>query len=73
MSKKYAPKATFKVEGTGKQRVFRAVNKRAKNVARKLGKRSVLSYEELKSTVGKGTYKFYAYQGDTLKPIRFGK
>lgn len=67
-----AKKATFQVEGKGKERVFRAVNRRAHNVARKLGKRSVISYADLKATKGKGTYKFYAYDAEgALKAIRF--
>lgn len=69
----YAPKATFKVAKTTKQgRVFTPVNKRAKTVAKKLGKRTIISVQELKSTVGKGSYKFYQYTQDgSLKPIRF--
>lgn len=65
-----ARKATFTVEGNGKDRVFTAVNKRAKTVAKKLGKRTKLTASELKSTQGKGTYKFYAYTDSGLKAIR---
>lgn len=65
-------KATFTVEVIKGKRQFTAVNKRAHTVARKLGKRTKLSLAELKSTVGKGSYKFYAYGVDgTLKPIKF--
>ena len=72
---KYAPKATFEVKVVKGVRQFTAVNKRAKAVAKKLGKRKHLSMNELKNSVGKGSYKFYAYgvKGDctSLKPIRF--
>lgn len=64
-------KATFKVEGEGKKRVFHAVNRRAHIVCRKAGKRTKLSASELKALVGKGTYKFYAYdQAGNLKAVR---
>jgi hypothetical protein len=67
-----ARKATFNVEVIKGQRVFTAVNKRAHTVARKLGKRSKLTVAELKSSVGKGSYKFYQYTSEgTLKPIKF--
>lgn len=67
-----ARKATFTVEGKGKNRVFRAVNSRAHTVARKAGKRSVMTYAQLKASKGKGTYKFYAYNSEgVLKPVRF--
>lgn len=65
-------KATFTVTGKGKERVFTAVNKRAKTVCKKLGKRTKVTASELKSSVGKGSYKFYAYQADkSLKAIKF--
>lgn len=68
----YTKKATFTVENKGKERLFRAVNKRAHTVARKAGKRSKLNVTELKALVGKGTYKFYAYtDSGELKAIRF--
>lgn len=64
-------KATFQVTGKGKDRVFTAVNKRAHTVCRKAGKRSKLGVAELKALVGKGTYKFYAYDGEgNLKAVR---
>jgi len=67
-----ARKATFKVELVKGKRVFTAVNKRAKIVARKKGKRSKLTVSELKSCVGKGTYKFFAYTDNgVLKAIKF--
>lgn len=64
-------KATFKVEGEGKNRIFIAVNKRAHTVCKKAGKRTKLNPSQLKAMVGKGSYKFYAYtpKGD-LKFIR---
>ena len=67
-----ARKATFTVEGKGKERIFRAVNKRAHTVARKAGKRTKLTVAQLKELKGKGTYKFYAYNSEgELKPVRF--
>lgn len=70
MGKEYHPKATFTVDGKGKERVFTAVNKKAKRVCVKLGKRTKVTAEQLKTTQGKGSYKFYAYTVDGLKPIR---
>ena len=81
----YTAKATFIVEKTKKgERKFVAVNKRAKTVAKKLGKRKHLSVQELRGSVGKGSYQFYAYenlsknangsynyQNATLAKIRF--
>jgi hypothetical protein len=64
-------KATFTVVGEGKERIFTPVNKRAKCVAKKLGKRTKVTAAELRSSVGKGTYKFYFYTPEkTLKAIR---
>lgn len=68
----YQRKATFSVTKVKGQRVFTPVNKRAKFVAKKLGKRSKISLAELKSCVGKGSYTFHAYnEAGVLKPIRF--
>lgn len=69
----YTPKkATFTVEGQGKKRVFHAVNKRAHTVCKKAGKRSKLTYEQLKALKGTGTYRYFVYEADgTLKPVRF--
>lgn len=65
-------KATFTVTGKGKDRVFTAVNKRAHTVCVKAGKRSKVTALALKALVGKGTYKFYAYDNEgNLKPVRF--
>lgn len=68
----YKPrKATFRVEGEGKKRVFHAVNRRAHIVCNKAGKRTKLSAAELKALVGKGSYKFYAYDKEgNLKAVR---
>ena len=63
-------KATFTVTGEGKERIFTPVNKRAKFVAKKLGKRTKITAAELKSSVGKGTYKFYQYTDSGLKAIK---
>jgi hypothetical protein len=65
-------KATFTVETVKGVRRFTAVNKRAHTVARKAGKRTKLSVQELKALVGKGTYKFYFYNDKgELKPVKF--
>lgn len=65
-------KATFTVETVKGARLFTAVNKRAHIVCRKAGKRTKLSVKELKALVGKGTYKFYAYDtSGNLKPVKF--
>ncbi len=76
----YSAKATFTVtKDKGGKRVFHAVNKRAKTVCRKAGKRTTLTTAELKKLVGKGSYRFFAYKdnntdwdkGAKLVPIRF--
>lgn len=69
-------KATFTVTGKGKERIFTPVNKRAKTVAKKLGKRTKVSASALKSSVGKGSYTFWVYSSAdyktaTLKPVKF--
>ena len=68
-------KATFSVKLVKGQRQFTAVNKRAHNVTKKLGKRNrhaTVTLAELKSTQGKGTYRFFAYTSTgALAPIRF--
>lgn len=67
-----ARKATFTVEGHGKQRIFHALNKRGHTVARKAGRRTKLTYAQLKKMKGVGSYKFYAYDSEgNLKAIRF--
>lgn len=66
-----ARKATFTVTTVKGKRQFRAVNKRAKFVARKAGKKVNLTLSELKSLNGTGTYRYYAYVNGSLKPIRF--
>ena len=69
----FGRKATFSVEVIKGQRVFTAVNRRAKIVCSKNGKRTKLTLSQLKSSVNKGSYKFFAYGADkkTLKPIKF--
>lgn len=65
-------KATFTVTTTKQGRKFSAVNRRAHIVARKAGKRSILSVAELKTLKGTGSYKFYFYDASgVLKPIKF--
>lgn len=64
-------KATFKVTNDKGQRIFTPVNKRAKVVARKAGKRTRLTISDLKKLKGTGTYKYYQYTEDKkLKAIR---
>lgn len=65
-------KATFKVvKGEGKNRVYRAVNKRAHTVVRKAGKRELITREQLLNFRNKGSYKFYQWNTDgTLSYIR---
>lgn len=65
-------KATFRVKLDHGKRVFTAVNKRAKHVAHKAGKRTKLTLDDLKALNGSGSYRYYAYQEDgSIKPIRF--
>lgn len=63
----YTRKATFVETSKG---VFRPVNKRAKYVAKRLGKRTKVTIAELRGTKGQGTYKFYKYTDNGLKAIR---
>ena len=80
MGKTYkARKATFIETKSDKgSRIFTPVNKRAKFVVKKLGKRTRVTLNELRASKGAGTYKFYAYtnegsgagQRPTLKAIR---
>jgi hypothetical protein len=70
----YKPKkATFMVnKNKAGERVFTAVNKRAHSVVRKLGKRKHVSVQDLRASVGAGTYTFWAYSSDgSLSRIRF--
>jgi hypothetical protein len=75
MSNEYKPrKATFVVTGKGVDRVFTPVNRRAKTVAKKAGKRTKVTVADLKALVGKGSYKFYFYdKAGVLKPVSLGK
>lgn len=67
----YTRKATFNVSKANGKRVFTAVNRRAKTVAKHAGKRKHLTVTELKKLVGKGSYVFYAYENGELRKIRF--
>ena len=65
-------KATFTVEKVKGQRVFRAVNKRAHKWARKVGKRSKLTLDDMRNISDLGRVKLYAYDSTgALKPVRF--
>lgn len=68
--KKTTRKATFNVTVVKKQRVFTPVNKRAKTVARKAGKRTRVTVADLKKLKNSGTYRYYAYTESGLKAIR---
>lgn len=72
--KKVQRKATFKVttDKSG-EKIFTPVNKRAKTVAKKAGKRTRVTLADLKALKNTGTYKYYQYVGegyDTLKAIK---
>lgn len=73
MSTDYKPKkATFTVTTkSGNGRIFAPVNKRARFVARKLGVRTKITVQALRASKNAGSYKFYFYDGDQLKPIKF--
>lgn len=67
-SYKHIPrKATFEVKKEKGVRVFTPVNKRAKKMARKLGKRTRLGVAELRQF--KGYHQLYQYSGGNLKRI----
>jgi hypothetical protein len=64
-------KATFAVNTVKGEKIYTPVNKRAKTMARKLGKRTRVTLADLKKSKGMGTYKPYMYTDDgTLKAIR---
>ncbi len=64
-------KATFTVKKVKGARIFTPVNKRAKHVARKAGKRTKLTVADLKKLKGTGTYKYFVYADDkSLKAIK---
>jgi hypothetical protein len=70
-AQKFTRKATFVVIGTGENREFKPVNKRAKTVVKKAGKRVKVSLAALRELVGSGSYTYHYYdkQG-ALKPIK---
>lgn len=66
---KVTRKATFRKVGE----FYTPVNKRAKTVAKKAGKRTRVTKADLKALKNTGTYKYYQYVGEgfsTLKAIR---
>jgi hypothetical protein len=66
---KHIPRvASFVVSGTGKARVFRPVNERARKLTHKLGKRTRLSVTDLRGV--KGYYKLRHYVNGELKTIK---
>lgn len=68
----YKPrKATFVVNGVGKNRIFTPVNRRAKIVAKKVGKRTRVTVADIQRAKGLGTYKLCQYTSDgKLRAIR---
>lgn len=64
-------KATFTVKKVKGVRIFTPVNKRAKIVARKAGKRTKVTVADLKKLKNSGSYKYFAYTSEgTLKAIK---
>lgn len=71
MSSTITRKATFNVAKVKGSRIFTPVNKRAKTVARKAGKRTKVTVADLKKLQGSGTYTYWAYtSAGTLKRIK---
>lgn len=67
----YKPrKATFTVTGKGKDRIFTPVNKRAKTVARKLGKRTRVTVADMQRAKTMGSYKLVQYTDKGLRAVR---
>lgn len=68
----YKPrKATFTQEGKGKDRIFTPVNKRAKTVVRKAGKRTKVTLEQLHALKDTGSYTYYVYtKKGVLAPLK---
>lgn len=68
-AKSFKPrKATFRVTGEKGARIFVPVNRRAKIVAKKLGKRTRVTVADLKKAKSMGSYKLC--DANTLKAIR---
>jgi hypothetical protein len=65
-----ARKATFTVSGEKGARIFTPVNKRAKTVARKLGKRTRVTTADIKRAKSMGSYKLVQYTDKGLRAIR---
>ncbi len=63
----YTRKATFKQNEKG---IYTPVNKRAKAVAKRAGKRTRVTLADLKKLKGTGTYTYWEYKGDKLKAIK---
>lgn len=68
----YKPrKATFTSEGKGKDRIFTPVNKRAKTVVKKAGKRTKVTLADLAKTKDIGSYVYYVYTAKgVLAPLK---
>lgn len=63
-------KATFLVEESKGETVFRPVNKRAHKWARKVGKRTRLLKEDIKAIKATKKVKVYAYDKGVLRYVR---
>ena len=70
MSSTITRKATFNVAKVKGSRTFVPVNKRAKTVVKKAGKRTKVTVADLKKLEGSGTYVYYAYTDSGLKRIK---
>ena len=69
----YVPKprkATFIKDKAKGQVIYRPVNKRAHKWAKKVGKRTKLTVDDMKKIKTTGKVKLYAYEGATLKAVR---
>lgn len=55
----YTAKATFKLSEKG---IYTPVNKKAKTVAKKAGKRTRVTLADLKKLKGTGTYTYWVYE-----------
>lgn len=67
----YTRKATFKVVTDKSGKVYTPVNKRAKTVVKRAGKRTKVTLADLKKLKGTGTYTYWYYNAKgELKPIK---
>ena len=72
-AKEYKPivrKATFVKETEKDQTIWRPVNKRAHKWAKKVGKRTKLTRDDMKAIKASKRVKLYAYEAGVLKAVR---